>query len=876
VLAERHFGAKAWEGALAEPGAFATLLRKLRIAAGLTQEELAEAARLSVRSVSDLERGVNQTARKQTARLLAEALRLSGPSREEFEAVARGHQPPTAADGIDDLSQSHIPGEAASVTRTLPRDISSFTGREEILAALIASASGGGIVGIHAIGGMAGVGKTTLAVHAAHLLSDAFADGQFFLPMHGHTPGRRPVDPAEALASLLLAAGVAAGRIPSALDDRAALWRDQLAGRRALLVLDDAASTEHVRPLLPGGNGTLVLITSRLHLTALDDAQVISLDVLWPDEAAELLVRLASRPALGPGDAGVLELARLCGYLPLAIGLIGRQLKHHPSWTVADVAAELASTRDSLALMRAENVSVSAAFNLSYEDLPADERRLFRRLGLHPDPEIGIEAAAALAGETVPVTSRWLAVIYDHYLLSEPARGRYRLHDLIRAHAVSLADRHDSEADRNEAVRRLFDYYKTATAGGRASLAWLRVERAGLLACIDHAAALGDLGTVTQLTAGIAPLLQHDGPWAEAISRHDRAARAARQTDDRPGEAGALLNLGLARQSTGAYQEAQDAYHAAFSLYRDLGNRQGLADTLSGLGGIRVRTGDYPGAASTLLAALDIFRELGNREGQGRVLVELGLVGYHSDAGPDAAAVLTEALGIYRELSDRRGASGVLNLLGMVHRKNGDYEAAVGCLTESLSIARDVGRPLGRLNALNNLGVTERLLGKPEAALKTLEEALGIAREIGNRQGEANALCFLGAARQETADYRGARDALNAALDLYLTLGDRGGEAEARNERATLDWITGDLAQAEAGHQAALEIALQIGSSWDEAFAHAGLGRCAIASGRADQGKASLKRAHDLYERADPGFARRIAAELAALGRSEPSSQTSI
>ena len=199
------------------------------------------------------------------------------------------------------------------------------------------------MVGICAIGGMAGIGKTTLAVHAAHRLAGRFPDGQIFLPLHGHTPGQRPVDPADALASLLLAAGVAAQAIPAGVDARAGLWRDFLAGKKVLLVLDDAAGHEQVGPLLPGTAGSLVLITSRRRLAALEDAAVLSLDTLPPGEAAVLLARLAGRPDLGPGDAGVGEITRLCGYLPLAIGMLGRQLAHHPAWTAAGLAADLAA-----------------------------------------------------------------------------------------------------------------------------------------------------------------------------------------------------------------------------------------------------------------------------------------------------------------------------------------------------------------------------------------------------------------------------------------------------------------------------------------------------------------------------------------------------
>jgi transcriptional regulator with XRE-family HTH domain len=308
---------------VAEPGlSFAGLLRQLRAEARLTQEELAEAAGLSPRSVSDLERGISRTARKDTALLLAGALGVAGPVRELFVAAARGKGP--AADVLA-ARQGATPGAfAAAAIRALPRDIAAFTGRQAELAHLMGAmdslAADGGVVGIHAIDGMAGIGKTSFAVHAAHKLAGSFPDGQFFLPLHAHTQGQRPVDPADALASLLLTAGVAAVQIPPGLEARAGRWRDLVAGRKILLLLDDAASHEQVRPLLPGAAGSVVLVTSRRRLTALEDATVISLDTLPPEEAAALLARLAARPGLRAGDAAVGEITRLCGYLPLAIG----------------------------------------------------------------------------------------------------------------------------------------------------------------------------------------------------------------------------------------------------------------------------------------------------------------------------------------------------------------------------------------------------------------------------------------------------------------------------------------------------------------------------------------------------------------------------
>ena len=286
---------------------FAELLRLLRSEVRLTQEELAEVAGLSPRSVSDLERGVHRTARKDTAGLLAEALGLAAPVRAAFVAAARGRAP--AAEVLAARDAAAADGAAgastAAATRTLPRDIASFTGRESELAQLTAAvadaAADVGVVGIHAIGGMAGIGKTTFAVHAAHQLAAGFPDGQVFLPLHGHTPGQRPVDPADALASLLLMAGVGAAQIPPGLEARAAVWRDYLTGKKILLLLDDAAGHEQVTPLLPGAAGSLVLVTSRRRLAALEDAAVISLDTMSPGEAAALLARLAGGPACAPG-----------------------------------------------------------------------------------------------------------------------------------------------------------------------------------------------------------------------------------------------------------------------------------------------------------------------------------------------------------------------------------------------------------------------------------------------------------------------------------------------------------------------------------------------------------------------------------------------
>jgi tetratricopeptide (TPR) repeat protein/transcriptional regulator with XRE-family HTH domain len=830
---------------VAEPPVnFAGVLRRLRIGVQLTQEELARAAGLSVRAVSDLERGVATTPHRDTVRLLADALRLVGPVRAEFEAAARG---PGAADQA-------VAGGVAAATRTLPRDVVSFTGRQQELRELIGAAENArGAVSIYAIGGMAGVGKTAFAIHAAHQLADRFPSGQIFLPLHGHTPGQQPVDPSDALASLLLTIGVAAGQIPQGLEARMALWRDQMVSLRLLLVLDDAVGTEQVHPLLPGAGRSLVLVTSRRHLTALEGATAISLDTLAPDEASALLVRLASCPGLSPSDPAVAEITWLCGYLPLAIGMLGRQLHHHPAWSSAGRAAELAAHRDRLELMATENVSVAAAFDLSYEDLLPGQQLLFRRLALHPGTEFDAYAAAALDDTDLAVSRRGLEILYDQYLLAEVAQGRYRMHDLIRQHARTLADRFDAHHDRDQAVSRLFDYYQRTTAlaeslltrrtvpavtaettsnpgpvlGGREqALAWARAERASLLACLDYAVTTGQHARVVALTAGLAGLLRHDGPWAEGLTRHAAALRAAQYLSDPLGQANALNDLGRVRVLTDDFVGAARDLEEALCIYRSTGSQLGQANALNNLGDMRRLTGDYPAAARDL----------------------------------------EEALGLYRDLGDRLGQANVLTNLGIMRRLTGGYLAAAQNLEEALSLYRNLGDHPGQTMALNNLGLIRRGAGDFVGAARDLEEALSISRHTSDRLDLANALTYLGAVRRLTGDLAGAARDLEEGLSIYREIGNRSAEAEALNEAGTLYRIQGDLGRAVSCHQRALDLAREVGIAWDEAHALAGLGRCSLGDGRHAEAEDQLHQALEIFRRIGAVEAAGITTELDTLG----------
>ena len=720
--------------------------------------------------------------------------------------LRRVHEQVLAADPLLDLP---APARAAA-TRTLPRDSAAFSGRGRELAQLLAGidsrAASGAVVGIHAIDGMAGIGKTTFAVHAAHQLADSFPDGQFFLPLHAHTPGQRPVDPADALASLLLTAGLAPQQIPPGLEARAARWRDQVAGKKILLLLDDAVSHEQIRPLLPGTAGSVVWITSRRRLTALQDATVISLDTLPPDEAAALLARLVARSGIGAGDPAVGEMARLCGYLPLAIGMLASQLRHHPTWSAGQLAAELVAARDRLALLRAENLSVAAAFGLSYADLTPGPRRLFRRLGLVPGADFDAYAAAALDGTGLDQARRCLDELYDQHLLAEPAPGRYQLHDLLREHARALAAA-DNLAESDAAAGLLLDYYlHTALAAGRhfrarASAArrpppgrppaqssdvstsrragaWLEAERANLHAAVNYAASHGRPEHAIAIPAAISGFLSARGHWDQSAALCQTALAAARRAGDRLGEADALAELGVLQRDMGNYAAATTLVQA-LALYEEAGDLPSQAFALQRLGFLHVVVGDYPAAAASHQQALALARSAGNRRGQAWALGGLGLVQQLTGDYPPAAASHQQALALFSDLGDLHGQAQVLNALGVVQQETGDYPAAAASQHRALALFRDIGHRLGQAYALNDLGLVQQETGDYPAAAASHQQALALSTDLGNRLGQAEALNRLGELSLRTSATSQARGQHTRALAIARDISAAPEEARA-------------------------------------------------------------------------------------------------
>jgi tetratricopeptide (TPR) repeat protein len=747
----------------------------------------------------------------------------------------------------------------AAVRRTLPTLARRFTDREKQLAAITGAVTDGereDEACVYAIDGMPGVGKSAFAVEAADQLrkSPYFPDGLLYINLHGNTPGQNPVEPAEALRALLTAMGMDAKQIPPSLEERAAAWADLLAGKKLLLLLDDAANSTMVRPLLPGTAETMVLITSRRRLTALPEADTITLDILQPGDAAQLFVRLARRGGLEPTDDGVAEVVRLCGYLPLAISLMAGQFQHRPTWTTRDLIGSLTSASGRLKALSAEDRSVAAAFDVSYRQLTPDQQRVFRAVGLHPGTDIDPYAAAALVGTDLDRARSWLENLYDYNLIEQPTAGRYRLHDLLRELARTLAA-NEEPAERERATGRLLDYYLyTATIAGRylarhtladsalvvnppawipelparePAILWLEDERVNLFRVVDLARTTQP-GYAIGISAALAGFLRVRGYWGQALSLHQSALAAARGIADQKGEADVLNNLGGVQQAMGDYPAATTHHEQALALYRDLQDQQGEADALSDLAIVQRLTGDYAGVKSGL----------------------------------------TRAQSLYHDLGDRLGEAKSFNDLGIVYRLTGDYEAAETNLKKALELHRELGNRLGEGNALDDLGIVYRLTGNYEAAEASLKEVLDLREDIRSPHVEANAWKELGVVYRLTGKYTDATRSLDKALKLYRELHDRNCEAETLNNYGQLYSASEAPAEARVHFGQALQIARDLKVPLEEARALEGTGETYRQEGNTKDSTTSLQEALGIYRRLGSPDGDRVEAILRERGSS--------
>jgi len=731
--------------ATASTGARRKRLVQRRKALGLTQEELAEQVGVGRSTVVRWERGESEPLPSIRGRL-ARALKVSTESLESLLA---------AGDGRD----------AGVAPRQLPAAVADFTGRAAELRRLTqvldaAGASRPGTVVISAIGGMAGVGKTALALHWAHQVADRFPDGQLYVNMRGFDPSGTPVTAPEAIRGFLDALGVAAERVPASPEAQAGLYRSLLAGRRTLIVLDNARDEQQVRLLLPASAGTLVLVTSRSQLAGLaaaDGARLLSLDVLTHGEATELLAtRIGrARAAAEPGAVG--EIAHVSAYLPLATAIAAARAATRPGLPLAALADELRDASGRLDALDAGDpaASVRAVFSWSVRQLSREAARMFRLLGIHPGPDISGPAAASLAGCDPAQGRRVLGELARAHLVTERLPGRYALHDLLRAYAAEQARDAGREPERNAAIGRVLDHYlhTAAYAAGllnpshepvalaapgpdtaperpadhRRALAWFEEEHQVLLAAVTLAAQSGFDVHAWQLPWALTPFLQTRGHWQEWAATQRTALTAATRLGDKAAQAVCTRLLAAAHSDLGDYGESARLFTASRTLYQRLGNRLGEAKVQFNL------------------AAL--------AEGQGRYADMLG----HSE----------QALRLYRAIGDKASEAGALNNIGWTHCLLGDYEQARAFCRQALALCTEVGHHWLEGYVWDSLGYAEHHLGNLGEAAACYQHALSLHREAGDRFNEAEALVHLGETRQAAGNLAQAREAWEQALAIF-------------------------------------------------------------------------------------------------------------
>ena len=790
------------------------------------------------------------------------------------------------------------PKPARDARHQLPVDTRSFTGRTDELALLIdlvgarpdrdgaqqgepgarrtgaAPAPAGptrqaGAVGLIAVDGMAGIGKTAFAVHLGHRLAERYPDGQLFVDLRGHSKEHPPRSAAEVLESFLRALGTPPGRIPEDQEARATEFRDRLAGTRTLIVLDNAGTESQVRPLLPGSGGCLVLVTSRRKLKGLDDAYALSLEVPPLADAIALFRSVAGAGRVAAGDQALERVVELCAQLPLALRIAAALMRHRPSWNVDHLVSRLGGQDHRIDRLSDGERDLGAVFDLSYEALKSSARRLYRRVGLHPGPDVDAHAAAALIESDPGQASELLEELYDHNLLSQPVAGRYQLHDLLRIHA---RERAHSDAEDEEVVRsRLLDYYLAAAQSANQHLArrttqytttvstppqhipemenraqavtWMRAELPNLAACAAVSAERAQPTHLVALSAALHGYLYIEGPWSYSVSLHARAAAAAEQLNDVFGQATALHSLGRVRRQTGDYEAGAADHQRSWELYKSLDHEHGQANALDGLGRIRWLTGDYPDATRAFNQALEVFERVGDALGTAGALNGLGRV--RGLTGDPAGAVTAHrrALELSTMADDDISRATALNDLGRAYARIQNHPAATNAQKAALELYRKTNHILGQANATHELGLVQEQTGDVAVAKQSQEHAHELYLSIGHKLGRADSLQALGRLHQASGDSSQAHESYHRALSIYREVHNRRGESQALYRSGTVLAELEFFDQARRAFEEALHIALALGSVKDQADCHDGIAETYLREGETDLAAAALREA---------------------------------
>jgi len=817
-----------------DPATFGDTVRKHRQRLGLSQEALADAAGIAVRSVRNVEAGRVAQPRPTTLRLLADVFGIS----------------------VDEL----IAGDRVPAPAQLPREVAAFAGRADTLRRLWTLLDNGPdpAGGPHAVGvisGAGGVGKTTLAVHWAHQAAARFPDGQLYVNLHGFGPGDSAIDPADALADFLTALGVDRTEVPPSPASRTALFRSRLAGRRLLIVLDNARDAEQVRPLLPGAGACRVVVTSRNQLTGLiatDGAVPVPLDVLAEDEAGELLAgRLGTgRVAAEPG--AVADIVSRCDRMPLALAIVAARAAVHPDISLRELADQLRYPAEALDALDAGDAAtqIRSVFSWSYRALPADPRRLFDVLGLHPGADIEAYAAANLAALPLAATRRALAELVRLHLVVQRPGDRYGMHDLVRAYAAETAQADLSAPERAAAGARLLAFYRhTAVRAGRlvhpagrltlvadepwqslpladrdAAAAWIGAERANLVAAAEHAARDRDVDFAPAVSLCLWTYWYDHGYSAECLAISAAAVASARHGTDPLVLAWALSDMAGALMGLGRYAETVRNGEEARQLLHEHGDPAGERIMLGNLQEIYTVIGDLAEAQRCAAEQLAIVRTLGLPIAAGESSVQLAQLNLHLGRLDEALEYAREAVRIFEPTDRTRDRGESLWALGAVHQRRGEYVEARVTLLRAQEVFRSAGM-YGNLLArvLAVLGRLSREQGQRQAAGRYLSEALEMAREFNSPEQVAEALTELGLLRADQGRSEEAAAHVREALALATEVGTRREEIRARNALGALLAAAGETGPARREFTAALELATATEDPYARGLAEAGL-----------------------------------------------------
>ena len=750
-----------------------------------------------------------------------------GGQRNEFPGTAQGV---VVQAGVVTGGVQVMPWTSPVVTpRELPADAHGFTGRTAELAELglfpATRDMASSMAAISLLSGTAGVGKTALAVHWCHRVRDRFPDGQLYVDLRGYDIDQ-PVHPSEALAGMLRSLGVHDRDIPRETTERAGRYRSLVAGRRILIVLDNAQSLDQVCPLLPGTTSCVAVVTSRdtlAGLVARYGARRIELGRLPLAEAVSLLENLiGARVAADPTAAE--RLANQCARLPLALRLAAERVTARPAVTLADLAAELENERRRLDLLDAggdDRTAVRAVFSWSYQQLAPKVAGAFRLLGLHPGRDVDLYGVAALAGVDMAEAEHFVDRLMRAHILEETSAGRYEMHDLLCAYAAGLAVEKDDDVARRSAFTRLLDHYRFVVAkavkalyphacgpepriphGSRApspdvddgarARAWLDAEHPNLIAAVAHAARNGWPAHACQIAAALSTYMDTGARYTDALVVHGHALHAAVVDNDYAGQGTVMNDIGRIYWRLGRYPESLEHLGKALTIRRQTGDRPGEATTLNNISINCGVSGRYHEALVSLKQALLIRRDIGDRVGEATTLNNLGITHRYLEDYADALAYLERALAIVRDIGDHMGEAMTLNHLGAVHSRSANQSLALGYHQDALSLARELRYLLAQGEALNGIGTVHHNEQRYDDALRSKRHALDIAHETANRCLQCEALNGIGDTLYELGRLDDARSSHKGALIHARELGDRYEQAKALDGIARVLYAMGD------------------------------------------------------------------------------------